>query len=83
MSRALRRHHARRIFALRVDQNTTRYNSDPAWVIENAQRRVHTGCQCSCFMCRSPRTLYGNGVAALTLAEIKANDSMNDSMELI
>lgn len=80
MSRAIRRHHSKRIYAKRLSEATRNVVGHPEWAKRNALRRVNTGCLCSCHMCANARSNHGNGKWSRTLAEIRSADSMKDQL---
>ena len=84
-TRSERRHEHRRIFAKRYRQNKERPTraevqavNHAEWVVENARARIHTGRQCSCYICANARSKYGNSRAALTFQELIALDHLKE-----
>lgn len=48
---------------------------------KRAGMRTNTRTLCSCWMCRSPRKLYGNGYQALTFQECRQHDEASDQLQ--
>lgn len=65
--RALRRHHRERIKNNRKGYWNVNGTKHP----RSIGRMIKTPCLCSCWMCRSPRKLYGNSQQAFKISEIR------------
>lgn len=66
MSRAVRRHHRKRIFKKRKRKCQERYGCDHDDIFY--RQMINTPTPCSCFMCGNPRRHFGE----ITLQERKA-----------
>ena len=78
---AIRRHHNRRIFFKRLEQNRRFTHDSQEWRVANARVRIKTGTLCSCTLCATPRKYRGNSIEALTWQERHAELKLVEGMD--